>query len=230
MKKILFIILLTMTMLTLFAEVDQRKPFMEYYKNPTFANTLKALSYYGNQTELDSSNTMSKIYLLHLHNMEMNRVLDDLYAHADSLKPGEIFQTANMLLALNQYDKAISLYNKLNTNTPNWSCPWRHKGEALLKSEDYQNAETSLRKAIETRKDHYDAYLMLAEVLLKQNKNKEALTIITEGFKYKTVTEASEEEVYSNKQTDKLYIDILKANKMTKEAKKAEEDFNKKYK
>ncbi len=230
MKKILFVLCICIVSIGLCAEIDQRKPFMDYYKNPNFSNVLKAVAFYGNQIELDSTNMMNKIYLLNLYNMEMSSILNDLIENADSLNPGEAFQTANMLLSLHQYEDAIKIYNRINAKTPNWSCPWRHKGEALLKLEDYQNSEISLRKAIETRKDHYDAYLMLAEVLYKQNKNKEAFDIFTEGSQYAGQTEASEETVYNQKQTDLLYINILKANKMKKELKKAEEKFSKKYK
>lgn len=228
MKRIIFALSLVIVFSLIFAEADNRKPIMEYYNNQNFSNFLKAVSFYGVTNEV-SKDYSSQTYLMSLYFNELNKTLDSLVANADSLAPGELFQTANTLLALGENEKAIALYERINTKTPKWSCPWRHKGQAYLKLKDFSHAEGSLLKAIETRKDHYDAYVMLSEVYYGQQNYKKAYDTMQEAFKYKTTGSEEAEEAYTSKDSDFIYLDILKANKMNKEAKNLEEKLKKQY-
>ncbi|HPM01087.1 MAG TPA: hypothetical protein PK816_02925 [Candidatus Cloacimonadota bacterium] len=229
MKKVCVVVLLVLSIISLFAEIDERKPLMDYYKDQNLNNFLKAVSYYGVKSELskdlaDEANLMSVVYA------QLHKSLNKMVENADSLAPGQAFQTANILLEMGQYQQAIKIYNKINDKTPNWSCPWRHKGEAYLKVQDYINSEKALLKAIETRKEHYDAYLMLAEVYLKQDKFKDAYNTMQDAFKYKGKDIEEEEEVYSRKDIDLMYLEILKGAKMKKEATEWEKQIKQKYK
>lgn len=228
MKKLSILTILFVIALSLCAEFDERKPLMNYYENQSFDTFLKAVSYYGIKSDINQDPN-TKAYLMSILYNELNNTMEYMIANSDSLTPGSAFQTANILLAMGEYDKAVVLYNKLNEKSPKWSCPWRHKGEALLKMNELDKAVIALKNAIETRKEHYDAYLMLAEVYYKQKNYKEAYTTMQDAFKYKGSDAENEEEVYSNKSVDFLYLDILKANKMKKEADILEKQLKTKY-
>ena len=90
--------------------------------------------------------------------------VEQLYAERDSLDDQTAFGLANFLLETRDFDRAIALYGQLNATTPKWSCPWRHKGQALYQQGRLDEAEASLLQAIETRQTHYDAYVWLARV------------------------------------------------------------------
>ncbi len=228
MKKTTTIIILLIACISLFAEFDERKPLMNYYENQNFDTFIKAYSYYGIKNDINADPN-TKAYLMSILYNELNNTLEYMIANSDSLTPGSAFQTANILLAMGEYDKAVVLYNKINEKSPKWSCPWRHKGEAFLKMNELDKAVIALKNSIETRKEHYDAYLMLAEVYFKQKNFKDAYSTMQDAFKYKGKDSEDEEEVYSNKSVDFLYLDILKANKMKKDADALEKQLRTKY-
>jgi len=228
MKKITIITLSLVLCSMLFAQNLERKPLSDYFKDQSTGAMLKAVSYYSITNE-NSANYDAQMYLMLIHMNEMNKMISNLTANADSLSPAQLFQTANTLLSMGQYNDAIKLYDKINAKTPKWSCPWRHKGEAYMNINDYQNSEKALLMAIDTNKQHYDAYIMLAEVYYKNNNFKKALDTINESFKYKSTGKEESEEAYSSEKADFLYLNILNANKMKKEAKELSAKLQKEY-
>jgi len=132
-------------------------------------------------------------------------------ADMDNLKPGERFALANLYLERDKYDDAISIYNLLNEATPKWSCPWRHKGEALYKSGNYDAAKKSLEMAIETNKEHYDAYLWYAKTLYELKDYKNALRALETAFDLTEELEDSEyDQVIPEEEINQLYQELLK--------------------
>ncbi len=229
MKKYAIIVIMILSLISLFAEMDERKPIMNYYQDQNFSNFIKAISYYGVKSEISGS-LSDNAYMMNVLYAELSKSINKMVENADSLAPGEAFQTANILLEMGKYDQAVMLYEKINSKTPNWSCPWRHKGQAYLKLNDYPNSEKALLKAIETRTEHYDAYLMLSEVYLKQDRFKDAYNTMQNAFKYKGKDTEGEEEVYTQKKVDLMYLEILKGAKMKKEAAELEKQIKVKYK
>ena len=138
--------------------------FKVYLDDKTTENFLNAFQDYETQRK-DSVNFDATIVISYLHLLELERNLAMLDENADKLGNRTKFQYANILLELRQYDEAIALYRQLNEKVPKWSCPWRHKGEAYWKNGEHERAVEALEMAIETRETHYDAYVMLAEVL-----------------------------------------------------------------
>ena len=180
MKKlliVLFIVLVTMC----FAKHDDYAEFNEYQENPTYENFLKAAG--GYQEQVDSTYT-ANIMLAYLYSMQMNNEIKVLGDNLDSLTTRTKFSYANLLLELGRLDESIAIYDKLNEDVPKWSCPWRHKGEALLKQQDYIGAEVATLKAIETREDHFDAYVQLAQIQKEMKKYEEALKSLNKGLSY----------------------------------------------
>ena len=132
-------------------------------------------------------------------------------ADIDNLKPGERFALANLYLEMDKYADAISIYNLLNEATPKWSCPWRHKGEALFKSGKYDAAKKSLEMAIETNKEHYDAYLWYAKTLYELKDYKNALSALETAFDLTKELEDSEyDQVIAEEDINQLYQELLK--------------------
>ena len=103
----------------------------------------------------------------------------------------------------------------MNESSPKWSCPWRHKGEAYYNKEDFGQAETAFKMAVETRITHYDAYVWLARAQYKAGKAPEALKSLDTGLEYKFKDiEDPEEEVNP---VDEMFLHaiLLKANGQT---------------
>jgi len=109
------------------------------------------------------------------------------------------------------------VYEGLNEEFPDWSCPWRHKGEAYFKTSELELAETALQKAIETRVEHFDAYVMLAEVQDAMGKNAEALKTLETGFSYKGKDVEDPEKELTDLDVQFLYMRLLKVNNMQNE-------------
>ncbi|MDY6895998.1 MAG: tetratricopeptide repeat protein, partial [Thermotogota bacterium] len=82
-----------------------------------------------------------------------------------------------------------------------------------------EEAEAALRKSIETREEHYDAYVMLAEVLKEQKRYSQALKTLQKGrtYKGKDIEEGGVNEI----DVDFLMLELLKLNnKPTEELEK----------
>ena len=180
--------------------------YMNYQKEPTFENLVKAVEYYNAQLEGDSKYT-AHLMLAHIFQNEFQKNMNILEEELDSLSTRNKFSYANLLLDIGQFEKSLSIYNKLNEDFPKWSCPWRHKGEALLKMERYEVAEVVTIKAIEVREDHFDAYVQLARIQKKLGKYKDALQALKKGLSYH---ESDPEEEISNEEVEALYNELLK--------------------
>jgi tetratricopeptide (TPR) repeat protein len=225
MKKVIVLCLAILLSMALSAEINPRNLFLEYYGEPTMENFLRAYHYFTLSAETIETPVPVDmyLYLMHIHNMEAQRHLDSLAENLDSASVGMKFQIGNAFMDRGQFHKSIEIFEAVLRIAPEWSCPWRHMGEAYFRLKDFPNAERSLKKSIETRTTHYDAYLMLAEVYHVQKKNRLALTTIEEGFKFRGLDEEDEEEVYTIAEAQFLYLDILRANRDRRVATKERE-------
>ncbi|MCD4795543.1 MAG: hypothetical protein K8R49_00010 [Candidatus Cloacimonetes bacterium] len=197
------------------SEYDQ---FMTYKEDPTSENFIKAVEHYNSQLSGDIKYT-ARLMLCYLHNMEFQKNMEVLKMDIDSLNAKTMFSYANILLENEKYEESIDVYNKLNENYPNWSCPWRHKGEAYFKWGKLEDAELSLIKAIETRIEHYDAYVMLADVQNNMGKSEQALETLETGLSYKGKDIEDPDEEVSDLDVQFLYLNLLKKNNKTEKIK-----------
>lgn len=204
---------------------DSNELLKSYFDESSLEN-IKAILDDANQSKDVTSANMN---LLLVHFSEMSKAINKLEENSENLQAGQRFQLANIYLALGKYNEAITHYNILNMNFADWSCPWRHKGEAYFNLEKWKEAESALEKAIETRVEHYDAYLWLARTQLKLKKNKAALKTFETAMSYKGKDIEDPEEEFSSEDEKFLRLDILKANKMKKEYKELEKKLREKY-
>ena len=216
LKKVILLVMIVGIAGVLFAKEHEAKkedsPFMKYYKNQTDGNFIEAYNYYMPLMNDKEKGEDAKINFMYIHTIAAEGIIDMLKKDFDNLSPRSKFSLANMLMEKGELDEAVAYYEKINKDMPNWSCPWRHKGEALFKQKKLKDAEISLKQAIETRKEHYDAYIMLADVQKELKKYAEALKTFETGISYKGKDiEDPEEEV---RPTDEmfLHIELLKLN------------------
>jgi len=218
MKKLLALALVLCLMAPALAAQEKEKkeptPFQVYSKDQTAENFLSAYNAYTAQTK-DTANYSATAMLAYLNYYELEKNLDLLKEHMGELKNMQKFQYGNLLLELDRNEDAIAVYNVLNEASPKWSCPWRHKGEAYHKMKNYAEAEKALLMAIETRKEHYDAYIWLAEVYRDWGKYDQGLKAIKDGMEqYGKDIEDPNEEV-ADHHVQKLYLDLLQKNGKT---------------
>ena len=190
--------------------------YMNYQKEPTTGNLIKAVEYYNEQLEENIKYT-AHLMLANIFQKEFQKNMNILEEELDSLSTMNKFSYANLLLDIGQFEKSITIYDKLNENFPKWSCPWRHKGEALLKMESYEKAEVATIKAIEVREDHLDAYVQLARIRKSLGKYNEALQALEKGLSY---SESDTEEEISNEEVEALHNELLKLIEKTSNKKK----------
>ncbi len=141
---------------------------------------------------------------------DADSIMKERIANADTLSAGERFQLANELLQKDDYANAITLYDTLNRDYPDWSCPWRHKGEAWFNLKNYEAAVTSLEQAIATNSEHYDAYVWMAFSLNELGRYTEALKNLEAALALSPETEESADETLSQKKIDALYKELKK--------------------
>ncbi|MFO7916423.1 MAG: tetratricopeptide repeat protein [Candidatus Krumholzibacteriales bacterium] len=211
MRNFITVALILFFAATAFAADEKPSPYSVYTSDKNPDNFVKAYRHYVELSEdsLDYNSTAMVVYLV-MHEMERN--LGMLEENRSELKNRTKFLYANALLELGRYEGAISLYEDLNKNAPKWSCPWRHKGEAYWKSGDLEAAVEALEMAIETRETHYDAYVMLAEVLRDREEYKKALETLEKGLGYYGKDIEDPEEEVSSVDVYFLYMDLLKKN------------------
>lgn len=219
MKIFAFISIILCMPLILFAEetTQQANPFQDYYADPSFSTFENAYESYSVQLSENAEDNSARLMLSYLYLIELERMLEQFEARIDSLAPNIKFQYANILLGIGKYDECIKVYEGLNEEFPDWSCPWRHKGEAYFKSDELVQAETALQKSIETRIEHYDAYVMLAEVQEAMGKYTEALATLETGFSYKSKDIEDPEQEITDLDMQFLYLRLLKLNNMQNE-------------
>ncbi len=206
MKKIL-IILIVLVGLNISAEEIS---LHNYVQNQTEENFLKVFNFYSQKIKSNPQDYDSIISLATLTQFAANHYANQIESKVDSLGMREKFLFANFLLQQRKFQNAIKIYDDLNKTAPKWSCPWRHKGEAYFGMEDYANAEKALFKAIEVKKNHFDAYILLAQVQEKMKKYPEALKTLETGLTYQA--QNTEKEEITDNDVLKLYAKILKEN------------------
>jgi len=208
MKKFTFIMLWLLIVVLYCA---QESPVTLYLQNQNLETYQQAVNYLIQIDKEGKSGMQAKLNLAYISNLESLRLMELAKADMDNLKPGERFALANLYLERDKYDDAISIYNLLNEATPKWSCPWRHKGEALYKSGNYDAAKKSLEMAIETNKEHYDAYLWYAKTLYELKDYKNALRALETAFDLTEELEDSEyDQVIPEEEINQLYQELLK--------------------
>ena len=208
MKKFTFIMLWLLIVVLYCA---QESPVTLYLQNQNLETYKQAVNYLIQIDKEGNSGMQAKLNLAYISNLESLRLMELAKADMDNLKPGERFALANLYLERDKYDDAISIYNLLNEATPKWSCPWRHKGEALYKSGNYDAAKKSLEMAIESNKEHYDAYLWYAKTLYELKDYKNALRALETAFDLTEELEDSEyDQVIPEEEINQLYQELLK--------------------
>ena len=213
MKKIILLLLVSCVTFTLLhAQDSEPNPFQEYYAEPNIAAFENAFKHYSAQLAENEDDDSARLMLSYLYVIELERMLEQFEIRVDTLASKFQFQYANLLLELRKYDEAIAIYEILNIDYPDWSCPWRHKGEAYFKSNDLEQAETALQQSIVARIEHYDAYVWLAEVQEAMGKNDIALATLETGLTYKGKDIEDPDEEVVDLDVQFLYLRLLKAN------------------
>lgn len=208
MKKYVFITLGFLVLAFCFAE---ESPVTLYLQNQNLETYQQAVNYLIKIDQEGESGMQAKLNLAYISNLESLRLMNLAKADIENLKPGERFALANLYLEMDKYDDAIDIYNLLNEATPKWSCPWRHKGEALYKSGNYEAAKKSLEMAIETNKEHYDAYLWYAKTLYELKDYKNALKALEIAFDLTEELEDSGfDQVIPEEEINQLYQELQK--------------------
>lgn len=182
MKCFIMLVLAVLIMPNIFADIETSlKKYDVYIKDQTQENLVELIDYMANDDEKShySSVILGSVYL-----HELEKQINLLEANRDSLSYQELFGYANLLLDAKRFQESIEIYNILNNAAPAWSCPWRHKGEALLKMGNLEEAEEATKKAIESREDHFDAYIQLAKIQKAMGKYEVALQNLEQGLKY----------------------------------------------
>jgi tetratricopeptide (TPR) repeat protein len=211
MKKLfaLALVLCLMAPALVAAQEKPPTPFQVYSNDQTPENFISAYNAYNTQMK-DTADYAAVAMLAWLSYYELDRNLEVLKTNAANLTNMNKFQYANIYLELARYDEAIPLYEQLNEKSPKWSCPWRHKGTALWKSGRLDEAVKSLEMAIETRKTHYDAYVVLAQVYNDMKEYKKATATIETGLSYYGKDSEDPEKEMNTLAVQFLYLDLLK--------------------
>ncbi len=208
MKKILILVVAIAVMLPVAASAKDPSLFSIYLKDRTTENFLKAFEHYE-ALRADTANYAAGVVLAYMSLIELEKNLDILEENMSELTSKNKFSYANILLELERYDESIAIYEALNESTPKWSCPWRHKGEALWKKGELAEAVIALNKAIETRETHYDAYVMLAEVYNDMDECEKALETLEKGLTYYGKDIEDPEEEVANIDVAFLHLELL---------------------
>ena len=208
MKKIVLMVLFVVLVSMLFAgdgkhDNSEFEHFNNYKNEQNAENFNTAINHYFQNENNYSSNLM----LSYLCFMELEKNLEVLELNLDSLTTRTKFSYANLLLELGKLDESIVIYDKLNEDVPKWSCPWRHKGEVLMKQNKLAEAETATLMAIETREDHFDAYVQLANIQKDMKKYEEALKSLNKGLSYYS---SDPEEEVTDEEVESLKIELKK--------------------
>ena len=205
MKRIVLNLLASLA-LGLWAEnhgIGEADLYQAYMQDPSWENLQKAMEHYRTAGETDPE---AEVMLAYLAVNELENALVNLDESKDTLSTRTLFSYANLLLELRKYDEAIPLYEKLNESAPKWSCPWRHKGEALMKSHRLADAEAATLMAIETRPDHFDAYIQLATIRKDMGHPAEALDALEQGLTFQ-----DDEGEVNMTDVDFLHLELLKS-------------------
>ncbi|EKD84071.1 MAG: hypothetical protein ACD_39C00263G0001, partial [uncultured bacterium] len=144
---------------------DGSNDLSEYFKTDDDKFFLDARTKLEDILLKQPSNETASMLLGTLYVRKAQNIADAVAARTNMPDAAQ-FQLGNLFLSQKRFEEAIKCYEKCNTTMPKWSCPFRHKGEALLRIGKNEEAIAALEKAIETRKNHFDAYVFLAEAQL----------------------------------------------------------------
>lgn len=208
MKNLLILIVMMMMMGALLSAEAPADPVKQYLNAPDYTSFRAAVEHLNAQMKPEGDNFRTRLYLHYICDLEATRILDDLMENSASLAPGERFSLANFLLGKEDYKTAVKLYDAINTDLPNWSCPWRHKGEALYKMGDFQSAMSALEQAIATKLDHYDAYIWMAKTQKELGLHKEALANLEKAMTLDPDEEGHDDEEISEEDIQKLFKEL----------------------
>ena len=190
------------------AEVSD--PVSEYLNNPDHTKFGMAVESALDSLAMSSNPNLHKLKLAYITEQEVSILLSDLQSSKAELTTGELFSLANLYLGRSEYGDAIALYDSLNSAYPNWSCPWRHKGEAYYRLKKYNEASTALQQAITTNVNHYDAYIWLALTQKELGQYSAALKNLDKARELSPDAEQSEDKVLSQEQVQSLYQELQK--------------------
>lgn len=174
MKNLIIVLILSLSSVLIFAQ--GQNPVNAYLSNPGNAAFEAAVQSLCDGISEGENPSRSKIYLLYVLNIESERLIDELMVTVDSLAASDRFTIGNVLMGMEKLDQAVAVYDAINRDFPNWSCPWRHKGEAYYKMGEYEEAVVSLTQAIATNENHVDAYIWMAYALNELGMYEQALT------------------------------------------------------
>ncbi len=175
--------------------LDDFEKYNDYFKEQDLDNFLTAVQHYEAEKE---ENFTNRILLANIFLNEFSKNIAALEAEYDSLTVHGKFSLANLLLGVGKFQRSIEIYDELNENYPKWTCPWRHKGEALMKTGRLEEALAATIKSIESREDHYDAYIQLAEIQKELGDYEAALKSLEKGLQHRdtyTEDEITDEDV-----------------------------------
>lgn len=207
MKSLIIALALVCIAGMLFAE-ESIDPIARYFDNPDFTTFQKAVESSSDSILVSKSPNMHKLRLAYIAENEVTRLLDDLQASKAGLSTGELFNLANLYLSRAAYQPAIALYDSLNAAYPNWSCPWRHKGEAYYRLKAFTEAATALKQAIATNENHYDAYIWMAMTQKELGQYAAALKNLEKAMELSPEAEESEDKALSQEQITNLYKEL----------------------
>jgi tetratricopeptide (TPR) repeat protein len=176
-------------------QAQQPDPVQSYLQHPSNQGYLRARAHLDTLLAKNPNDYQSLVSSFYVDQANVDAQVNALYAVRDSLDAATTFSLANFLLAAKDYGRAITIYEQLNAKTPKWSCPWRHKGQALYEQGKLDEAEQALIRATEARDTHYDAYVWLARVRRDLKRYDEALETMKTAFavKYKDVEDPTKE-------------------------------------
>jgi tetratricopeptide (TPR) repeat protein len=203
MKRYLLIIALIPLCAGLFASDN---PMNDYLQDPDIRSFKLAVDHLSKLDSQDPESLSAKLNLAYLSNHFAKVIMDLALDNLDLLSPGEKFSLGNLYLNMEKYDEAVMIYNQLNEASPRWSCPWRHKGEALYRSGNFEDAAQALAMSIETNREHYDAYVWYAMALDKLERYPEALQALQTSFSLSAEEEGSHfDEELPESEIEELY-------------------------
>ncbi|MBM4404289.1 MAG: tetratricopeptide repeat protein [Candidatus Cloacimonetes bacterium] len=204
MKKTLLFLTLALMLVALAAQEDVN-PLRQYLDKPGLETFSKAMEYLTQLQIKAPENRQIEMQAAYFASMEINRILRETKEILAELSAGEQFLLGNILMSLDRLPEAVEIYDRINRDYPNWSCPWRHKGEALYKQKDYKAAVKALEQSIETNKEHYDAYVWAAFALYELKKYKQARKYLEIAFSLQAGEEGHYDEAIADVKIQELY-------------------------
>jgi len=160
----------------------EENPIRGYLGDPNIKMFREAVNYLVEQDGGSEEDLKNQITLAFLANLEAKRIMELAVQRMEKLSAGERFSLGNLYLSRDDYAQSIKIYESLNKEFPKWSCPWRHKGEALYKMKDFKASAKALEMSIETNLEHVDAYIWYAFALNELKQYKKARTALEKAF------------------------------------------------